>query len=295
MNKLLYYAIYSWMYCHALLPLPVLYIFSDILYFPIYHLIRYRRKIVRRNLTNAFPEKSLKEIIRIEKKFYRHFCDYWFETTKLFHISDQEMQRRMKFKHIELFNEMMKNGNSALVYLGHYGNWEWIPSISLLMNSDITAGQIYRPLRNKVFDRLFYNLRKRFGSMNIAKEDTLRAIVKMRREGKKTLIGFMSDQTPSVRNVHYWSIFMNQEAPIFTGVERIARQTGFFVFYIDITYIKRGYYEAECKLISADPQSEEENAITERYIRAMENTILRNPACWLWTHNRWKFKKEMFE
>lgn len=286
---------YAWMFCHALFPLRILYIFSDILYFFAYYIVRYRRKIVRMNLTNAFPDKPEKEIIRIEKDFYQYLCDYWFETMKLLHISDQEMLKRMKFKNIELINDMMKDGNSGLFYLGHYGNWEWVTSITLSVDQDIVAGQIYRPLRNKSFDDLFLTIRKRFGSVGIAKEDTLRAIVKMRKEGQKMLIGFMSDQTPSARNIHYWSTFMNQEAPIFTGVERIAKQTGFYVFYADIVRIKRGYYEAECKLISADPKSEEDNAITERYIREMEKTISRNPAYWLWTHKRWKFKKEMFQ
>ncbi len=290
MNKIAYYIIYCWMYCHAILPLPVLYIFSDILFFPTYYVARYRRKMVRKNMVNAFPDKSKSEIIRLEKAFYRNFCDYWFETMKLIHISDKEMKKRMKFKNIELVNQLMQDGNSGMMYLGHFGNWEWVTSISLWTDPSITLAQIYRPLRNQTFDRLFLDIRKRFGSVGIPKENTLREMVKMRRDNKKTLTGFMSDQTPSPKNIHYWSTFLNQETAVFTGVERIARQTGFYVFYLDITSIKRGYYEAECILLSDNPKATGDFEITEKYIRMMEQTILRNPASWLWTHNRWKYK-----
>lgn len=292
MNKFLYSLLYVWMYCHALLPLPILYVLADILYVPMYYLARYRRRVVRRNLENAFPDKTKKEVIAIEKAFYRNFCDYWVETMKLLHISDREMKKRMVFKNMEYLNQVHREGHSVLMYLGHFGNWEWIPSITLWMDEDVTAAQIYRPLRSQVFDRLFLNLRKRFGSVGIAKEDTLRAIVRMKREGRKLVIGFMSDQTPSPRNIHYWSSFMSQDTAVFTGVERIAKRAGFYVFYLDVSRKKRGYYEVEPRLISIDPKQTEEFEITEKYIRMMETTIRRNPAYWLWSHNRWKFKRE---
>ncbi|MDR2627490.1 MAG: lysophospholipid acyltransferase family protein [Dysgonamonadaceae bacterium] len=290
-DNLLYYIIYIVMRGHAILPLRVLYLFSDMLYPVVYYLVRYRRKLVRKNLENAFPSRSSEEIIRLEKDFYRNFCDYWFETIKLLHMSDREIRRRMKFKNIEQVNRMMQSGNSGLMYLGHFGNWEWVPSIALWTDPSITLAQIYRPLRNRVFNRLFLRIRSRFGTFGISKDDTLREIVKMRRDHKKTLIGFMSDQTPSSRNIHYWSYFLNQDAAIFTGVERIAKQTGFYVFYLDIVRVKRGYYEAECILVEEHPAATPEFDITERYIRMMEKTILRNPAFWLWSHNRWKYKR----
>ncbi len=279
------------MYCHAILPLPVLYVFSDILFPVVYYIARYRRTVVRKNLENAFPEKSKKEIVRIEKAFYRNLCDYWFETVKLLHISEKEMLRRMKFKNMEMVNTMMQDGNSGMMYLGHFGNWEWVPSIALWTDSSISLAQIYRPLRNSVFDKLFLTLRKRFGTLGIPKESTLREIIKMRKAGIKSLIGFMSDQTPSPRNIYYWSSFFHQDTPIYTGVERIAKQTGYYVFYLDITRIKRGYYEAECVLLSDNPKATEDFEITEKYIRLMEKTIQRNPAYWLWSHNRWKYTR----
>lgn len=299
MNKILYYILYIWMYLHALLPFRALYILSDFLYFLVYKVIRYRLKVVRINLKNSFPEKTDKELHVIEKEFYHHFCDYFVETLKLLNISDEEMQKRMVFENMDIVKDLMKDGNSALMFLGHYGNWEWVPSITMSFRNkedqNKLLGQIYRPLKNKAVDDLFLKIRSRFGSFGIAKNETLRVIVKLRKAKQQILIGFMADQTPSFHNIHYWSTFMNQESAVFTGVERIAKQTGFAVVYLDMEKVKRGHYKGTVKLISDKPQDAPEFYITETYIREMERTILRNPAYWLWTHKRWKMTRKEVE
>lgn len=294
-NKILYTIIYSIFYLHALLPWKILYILSDILYILIYHIVGYRIKVVRNNLSATYPSKTKEELLSIEKQFYHHFCDYFVETIKLFHISDQEMAKRMVFKNMELVNDFEQQNRSVIMFLGHYGNWEWVTSITLPLDKDVKAAQIYRPLKNKVFDDLFLNLRKRFQSVGISKSNTLRAMVKLRQEKQKIIVGFMADQTPSPHNIHYWTTFLNQETPIFTGVERIAKQLDYPVVYLDVQKVSRGHYVGEVKLISENPKEEPEYAITEKYIREMENTIKRNPAYWLWTHKRWKYKREDIE
>lgn len=286
---------FVWMYLHALLPLRLLYILSDILYFWVYIIVRYRKRVVRLNLLHSFPDKTDRERLIIEKRFYHHLCDYFVETLKMLHISDDEMKKRMQFENVGLVRELMKDGNSGLMFLGHYGNWEWVTSLNLHFNDSITLGQIYRPLKNLAFDDLFLKIRSRFRSIGIPKNDTLRAIVRMKRDQKQMLIGFMSDQTPSIANIHYWTEFLNQDTPVFTGVERIAKQTGFAVTYLDIQKVKRGYYKGTVKLISRTPSQDPEFSITEKYIREMEKTILRDPAYWLWTHKRWKRSRQEVE
>lgn len=294
MNNILYYIIYFILYIHALLPFRVLYIMSDILFGLVYYIIGYRRKVVKSNLQSSFPTKSEQELVKLEKQFYHHFCDYFVETIKLLHISDKEIQSRITFKNIELVKDLMKDGNSSIMYLGHYANWEWVPSINLLFDHDTTLGQIYRPLKNEAFDKIFLKIRSRFGSIGIAKKNTLRAMLGFKRDKQKVLIGFISDQTPSKVNIHYWTKFLNHDTPVYIGVERIAKQTGFSVTYLDITKTGRGRYSCEVKLITNSPKEEPEFAITEKYIREMEKTILRNPAYWLWSHRRWKYQKEDF-
>ena len=295
MSQILYYIVYAVLYLHALLPLKVLYIFADILYIPLYYIIRYRVKVVRNNLKNSFPDKNTKELRQIEKEFYHHFCDYFVETIKLLHITDSEIRERITFDDMDIVKDLMEDNKSCIMFLGHYANWEWVPSITLEFTDGTLLGQIYRPLKNKAFDNIFLKLRSRFGSVSIPKNNTLRSMIEFKKENKKVLIGFMSDQTPSVANIHYWTNFLNQETPVYTGVERIAKKTGFSVTYLDIIKTGRGKYKCYVKLITADPKNEPEFAITEKYIREMERTILRHPAYWLWTHKRWKHKRSDVE
>ena len=294
MDKFLYYIIKACLLPIAILPLRLAYCFSDLLYFFVYYVVRYRRRLIGKNLANSFPDKTEAEKKKIEKDFYHHFCDYFYETIKLLHISNSEMKRRFVFKDIELIDSHLRAGRPVILMLGHYGNWEWVTSITLWTaeNKDTTIGQIYRPLKNKAFDRFFLRLRKRFHSVGFAKNDIYRDIIKMRRANQNWLLGFISDQKPPGNGLHYWTTFLNQDTPVLIGAERIAKQTNAVVCYLDITQIKRGYYEGSIKLISDSPVDNPEYEISEQYMRNMEKTILRNPSFWLWTHNRWKFKRE---
>lgn len=288
-----YHLIYGLLKLHAFLPLSVLYVLSDILYVVTYHIARYRRKLVRRNLTHSFPEKTLKEIIIIEKEFYHHFCDYFFETIKLLHISDDEMRERMKFIGMDdVVADAMKNSKSCVMYLGHYGNWEWVTSIGLHTPKEIVTAQIYQRISSKSFDEIFLKIRTRFKSLNIERKETMRRIIKLRNDGDQVLIGFISDQRPPRYYDQYWTTFLNQDTLTLTGTERIASKAKFSVVYLDIEKTKRGYYTGTASLITHDASKTNEFAITEMYMRKLEQTILRQPAFYLWTHNRWKFAKK---
>ena len=296
MSKFFAHIIYLITLPLALLPFKLLYYISDLSFFSVYHIIRYRRKLVRKNLRNSFPDKTEEEIVSIEKDFYHHLCDYYFETIKLLNISDFRMKKHFVFKNEELIQYFLNDGKSVILMLGHYGNWEWVASITLWVKDENTAiGQIYRPLRNKAFDLFFLKLRARFHSIGFAKNEIYREIIKMRRAGKKWLLGFISDQRPSPHNIHYWTQFLNQDTPVLNGAEKIAKQTGAVVCYLDVKKIKRGFYEGKVKLIAENSKETEEFEITEKYMRLMEKTILRNPAYYLWSHKRWKHKREDFQ
>lgn len=290
-RNILYSPLYLYFWLHALLPLNVLYLLSDILFFPMFYIVRYRRKLVYQNMKDSFPEKDEKEIRRMEKAFYHHFCDYIVETIKLLNISDKETQKRIKFHNIDMLQKTVDSGNSCLMLLGHYGNWEFVPSVTLWMHrKNVIFAQIYRPLKNKWFDQFFLKLRSRYHSECIPKQDTLRGILQYKSSGKPSITGFMADQTPSPANIHHWVNFLNHDTPVLTGVEKIARKTGFAVLYFDVEKIKRGHYSITIREITKDPKASKEFEITDKYMEMMEKTILRAPEYWLWTHNRWKHK-----
>lgn len=292
MKKVFYYTVFGIWYLLSLLPLRILYVISDGLFYLIYYVVKYRRPLVRKNLTDSFPEKSEHEIIRIEKDFYSWFCDYIVETIKLFTMSKKQMMKRMTFEGVEQIKENVRQGQSCAVYLGHYCNWEWVTSLPLSIGDKAICGQIYHVLENQMFDKLFYRLRGRMGAVSIPMAETLRHIVKYRNEGKAVVIGFIADQTPFWNNIHYWTDFLNHDTPVLTGTECIAKKYNLTTYYLDIRCKRRGYYIAEFKLLSDSPNKLAEYELTERYWRALETTIIRQPHFWLWTHNRWKRTRE---
>ncbi len=271
----------------SLLPFWILYRISDLLYFPLYYCIRYRRKVVRKNLVESFPEKDFSEILKIEKDFYRYFCDYFIETLKLFSMSRNTISKRMHFEGADLLNERLQKQN-CVVYLGHYCNWEWIVSLPLHTLQGVTSAQIYHELENKAFNGLFLRLRGRFGSVNIKMKQALRQLLRYNREQKRFVVGFIADQSPNWNSINLWTDFLNHDSAVFTGAERMARKVEAAVFYLDITRVKRGYYSAKFIEMTNQPSALEEDALTVDYTHRLEQSIRKNPQYWLWSHNRWK-------
>jgi len=293
--KILYYIIYAVWYVFSLLPMRVHYVISDQMFWLLYKLVGYRRDVVRKNLTESFPEKSEEELQRIERGFYHFFCDYLVETVKLMTISREEMKRRVVFKHAELVDEIMGSGQSIALYLGHYCNWEWVSSIPLWLNPNAWCGQVYHPLENKDFDKLFLKIRERMDAHSIAMQDTLREVVNHKRNNQPIIIGYISDQVPYWTNIHHWVNFLNHDTPVLTGTERIVHKMGHAVLYLDIHRVRRGYYEAEFKLVTREPQKMKDFELTDIYFEMLEKSIRRSPEFWLWSHNRWKRTREEFD
>ena len=293
MKFLFYIVLFVW-YLLSLLPLRILYVLSDILFVLAYYVFRYRKRLVRKNLIDSFPEKKESDIIKIEKGFYLFLCDYIVESMKLLTMSKKNLQRRMVFKGTETVNEIIADGQSCAIYLGHYCNWEWITSLPLYVTKDAQCGQIYHPLENKDFDRLFLRLRERMGAVCIPMAETLRRIVEFKKKGKQVVVGYISDQVPYWNNIHYWTNFLHHDTPVLTGTERIAKSANHAVFYMDVKCVRRGYYECEFKLITREPKKYKDFELTEIYFRELEKTIQRDPKYWLWSHNRWKRTHEEF-
>ena len=295
--KIVYFFTFCFWYLLSLLPLGVLYLFSNLLYYPLYYCIRYRRHIVRKNLIGSFPEKDLKEIIGIEKKFYQFFCDYVVETIKLFTISKKQLMSRMTFEGIDVItSEMEKNDKDlCFVYLGHYGNWEWIASLAYWTPDDFLCAQIYHPLRNKAFDKLFLNLRNQFGGECIPMKVTLRRILELKKARQKTIIGFISDQLPKWSSIHHFTPFLHRETATFTGTEQMGKKFGAIIYYAEVTRPKRGYYHCTFKKLVENPSALPDFEITDNYASRLEEMIQKTPYLWLWSHDRWKRTKEEYE
>ncbi|MDC7136622.1 MULTISPECIES: acetyltransferase [Bacteroides] len=292
-SKLIYWLVYGGMWLFSALPFRVLYVLSDFNYLLMYHVGRYRRKVVRENLEKSFPEKTEAERLQIERKFYRYLSDYMLEDLKLLHMSAEDLCQRMIYKNTEQYLELTEKYGGIIVMIPHYANYEWLIGMGSVMKPGDVPVQVYKPLKDKYLNELFKQIRSRFGGYNIPKHSTAREIIKLKREGKNMVVGLITDQWPS--GDRYWTTFMGQETAFLNGAERIAKMMNFPVFYCELTKTRRGYCEAEFKLMTEAPKETVEGEITDMFAHELEQTIRREPAYWLWSHKRWKFTKKECE
>ncbi len=270
------------------IPFGVLYFLSDGLFCLLYYVIRYRRRIVRKNLTESFPEKSERDILQLEKKFYHFFTDQVLESCKMASISPEEIKRRMTFKNMEKVNAVLREGKSIALYMGHYGNWEWVSSFPLWLEENALAVQIYHRLSNENMDRLILHNRGRMGAISVEMRKTARYITEMAMKNKVGIVGFIADQSPKKKESRHFLHFLNHEAPVLTGTEKMIKHYGFEAWFLDMKRVKRGYYEAELIQINDNPQAVPDFELTAVYFRMLEQMIRNCPELYLWTHNRFK-------
>lgn len=285
-ENLKYHLLRVFLKTFASLPLGVLYRISDLASFILYRVMKYRIKVVRNNLAMTFPEKSVEELRTIERRFYGYLCDVFVEAAKLAHISDEEIERRVRIRGLEEMNDVMKSGKSIVLLLGHYGNWEWVTCAARKLVTGGVMCEIYHPLSDKAMDRLMLDLRGRFGTENIPMKHTLRRLLQIHQEGKNFACGFISDQRPFTDDLRHWVDFFGIDTPYVNGGEVIGTRVGTEFFYAEMCPEKRGHYTLTFSRLHPI-QDGQENPYTRAYWHKLEDSIRRNPPFWLWSHNRW--------
>lgn len=264
-----------------------MFVFSDIFYSIGYKIFNYRVKLVKSNVSLAFPSKSENEIDLIVSEFYHNFFDIILETVKLITISKSDIDKRMPKGDMSIVEKYYKENQSIILCIGHFGNWE-LGALSYMIEEYPNVKGVYKPVTNAFFDDLMIQIRTRYGGGVYPMEETL---TRMRDNiGNLTAIGLLADQNPSNHNA-YWYSLMGRDTPVFTSAEMIARRFDFPVVYLKIDRLGRGKYELSGELISDNPRETEKFEITHKYFELIERDIRENPSNWLWTHNRWKRKK----
>ncbi|MEZ4874776.1 MAG: lysophospholipid acyltransferase family protein [Flavobacteriaceae bacterium] len=288
MQRLLYLILYPFIWLTSLLPLRLLYLKSSVLFFLVYYIIGYRKKVVRGNLELVFPEKSPQEIKAISKKFYQHLCDIIFETIKSLTISEPEITQRFQFKNLELIESLYQKDRSILLMCGHYASWEWSGILSKQIPHEGLA--VYKKLDNTYFDRLVRSIRGRFGASIVTNKQIAKTLYRRFKEGKKTLTLILSDQTPKLGAFKDRQLFMGINVPVFTGTEELAKMLDFSAVYLKIEKKKRGFYEASFILLAEHPKKYPDFEITQLFLQEVEKQIKKDPAYYLWSHKRWKHR-----
>lgn len=291
MQLLVFLIAYPLLMAVSLLPYPLLYAFSDLLCFLLHRVVKFRRKVVCLNLQLAYPELSDEARSAIEKGFYKNLCDVFLEMAKNLTISEKEIKKRFVFKNMELINAHEKNGQSTILLLGHYSNWEGMLSIGYhLMGKGYG---VYAPLSNKYFNRLISKSREKHKAYLLSRFETMAFIRENEKKGNYALYGFINDQSPRMRPRLYWRTFLGVKVPVFKGAENLAKEFNFPVYFTEINREKRGYYTATVSLIADDPSKFKDNEITDLYIERLEAQIRKDPTQYLWSHNRFKHRNRV--
>jgi len=289
MNLLVYILVYPFIWMISRLNFTSIYLISDLLYYIIYYIFSYRKKVVRKNLELAFPEKSKMERRRIERENFRNLTDIFLETFKSNNIKEKDLMERFKFKNPELLEKIYNNNQEVIVMCSHYCSWEWVFVIEKITKFKINA--IYKQLSNKYFDKWTKDRRSQYGANMITTKETYREISRLSKLKSLNFYGFASDQSPKKSKAVYWGNFLNNWVPIHTGAEIIAKKYNIAIVFMDVQKVKRGYYEASFSLITEKPNSFKKFELTDKYIELVEKQVRDKPEYYTWTHRRFKHRK----
>ena len=289
MQLLAFVLIYPLLWFVSILPFRLLYAVSDVLYVVLYHIVGYRKQTVQENLKLVFPDKSEAERQLITKRFYHHLCDMILEAIKSMSISVEDMKARFKFTNIELIKEFEKQNKSIVLMCAHYGSWEWIFIIQTYVK--FRGYAVYKRLNNIYFDKLVRGIRARYNSYLVTTKETIPTLIENKKKGVLTMNGFVSDQTPKKGKAYHWNTFMGIEVPIHTGAEMLAKKLDMPVIFFSVKRIKRGFYETTFQTLAEQPNEYKNYAITDQFLKLVEQQIHEEPQYYLWTHKRWKHRK----
>ena len=280
--KLLYYLI---IIPASYLPLRVIYFFTDFFYLLLILFIPYRKKVVRTNLIKSFPEKSLKEIKKIERKFYRHFTDLLAEGVKNFTISKNELSKRMIVDNPEILDDLYAKNKSVILVSGHYNNWEWLVTSQNYLFEHQALG-IGMPLSNKFWDEKINKHRSRFG-MKVVHAKNFKEVISKEVISPIAIL-VLGDQSPPDSNKSYWMNFLHQQTAVLFGTEQMSNEYEFSVVFFAMEKVKRGFYKMRLELIAEDPKSMNWGEMTKSHTKLLEKEINLKPQFWIWSHKRWK-------
>lgn len=267
------------------LPASIAYALARLMYLLSYHVLRYRRGVVKENLAYAFPEKTEKQRIEIQRASYRHFCNLIIEIIRAAAMPQAEFSERMSLGNVNAVKEATDGfEKQAIILLVHQGNWEWmLHAVSAEMQTPVDP--VYKTLHNPFWDQYMLDTRSRFGGHPMAIDNIGREVIRSRR--RRRLIGMLADQAaPRVNG--FWCDYLNRPACFYRGADKLAKALDIPVFFARCRRLKTGYYHVDFEEISLPPHNDEPEHVLKSYVTAAEAAIRAQPETFLWTNRRWK-------
>jgi KDO2-lipid IV(A) lauroyltransferase len=280
----MYYLIFGLLKLISLIPLRILYLISDFIFFILYYVVQYRKDVVYLNLLIAFPEKTDAERKKIMRDFYKNLADTFVEIIKMLSCSEKEVRNRFK-GNIEVINQWKGKEKSIQVITGHFFNWE-LANLAVSSVCTIPFLGVYMPLTNKIIDKIFYDLRKRFGTIPIPATD-FKNNVKDYFKDQSALI-LVADQNPGVPSRGWWLHFFSKPAPFIPGPAKGAISRDTVIVYANFYKVRRGYYKVVFEEVTQSPGNYSEASLTYLLAKKVEASVKERPDNYLWTHRRWK-------
>ena len=274
-------------YLIACLPLSVLYLFSDILFFFMYSLFSYRKHIVRENLSKAFPQKGARELRAIEVKFFRHLADLLLEGLKAHTLSKKQFVRRCIVEGDECIERFYAEGKSIILATAHYGNWEWMSFLPSLYSHKIIV--VYQTMTDPIMERWICKARGRFSGVVTERQQAFRTTLSLCRKGQLTGVWLGADQAPE--KTSFWTTFLQQETGFQTGIAQLSQRLEFPIVYLHMKKRGRGRYTLSFEVLEENPKERTEEELMLCYVNYLEKRIEENPEYWLWSHRRWKYAR----
>ena len=293
MEKVGYAIVKFWTGFLSVHPFWLLYLKSDFYYFLTYHVLRYRRKVVRQNLLRSFPEKDFRAIKTIEKHYYRNLCDLVVEAPKMLRMKPEGYKYRLNYTNPELITRLHEQHKNVFYAIPHSGNWEWFGK-TMPDLSEHNCLAVYKKVKSPIFERLMLYMRTKDCDLEMIESGfALKRLAQLRDSQNAVLM--VADQTPRGVDSDYWTEFLHQDTCWFTGLERIAKMLDYAVVFVSMKRQGRGRYEVTFELITDNPKETEKGFIMERYVRCVERFIEEQPDNWLWSHRRWKHQRNKVE
>ena len=234
-----------------------------------------------KQISFAFPEMPESEKKRIAKRSAVHMLQTFFETARVYSMSEKCFTKRLNVTGAERFEE----NKGAMLLTAHFGNWEAL--LRLMSVHKLPSAVIYRPANNPYVDTLITNMRAKTGIEAVAKGRAgARPLIQACKDGK--YIGILNDQR--LREGQPLTLF-GKEAYTSTGFAELAvkfnrpmvpffcRRVGFGKFDIEILPplpMPEGTTEEKVLLL------------TQAYNDVLEAQVRRSPEQWMWQHSRFK-------
>lgn len=286
-----------WAVCWFITLLPhfvLYYILAPTIKVVLYHIIRYRRKVVTENLRASFPERSVEERDAISSRFYTILAEIIVSIIAMTHRRSIEsvFSTMATDPKTAVLAEPELHTNSWVALTAHYGLWEYLVVWSRLSNQRLLA--VYHPLQNRIFDELFKRFRAQKMVETMPSSETIRFVIRngATYKGESYVLGLIADQNPPRLLENNWYSFLNQDTIFFEGGEKIAMRVGLPVYFAYQHRHARGKYDFRMRQIWDGVESVEPTEITRRYVEELQAEIRRCPEMWLWSHKRWKAKRD---